>query len=113
MNVYLLTLLIAGDITLLAAVAFQVVSHRLRVPGVFRVDHGAGERPCWGGVAIFLAFAVTPFIASALSDKASEFFSPKSRDFAGFLGAAALIFAVGLVDDWKALGYKPLSLIHI
>ena len=107
MNVYLLTLLLAGGMTLLAAVVLQAASHRLRVPGVFRVDHGAGERPCWGGVAIFLAFAITPFIASALSDKASEFFSPKSRDFAGFLGAAALIFAVGLVDDWKALGYKP------
>ena len=113
MNVYLLTLLLAAGIALLAAVALETYSHRMRVPGVFRVDHGAGERPCWGGVAVFVAFAVTPFVASALSSKASEFFSPKSGEFLGFLAAAALIFAVGLVDDWKALGYKPKLVVQV
>jgi UDP-GlcNAc:undecaprenyl-phosphate/decaprenyl-phosphate GlcNAc-1-phosphate transferase len=107
LNVYLLTLLLAAGIALAAAIALETYSHRMRVPGVFRVDHGAGERPCWGGVAVFVAFAATPFVASALSSRASEYFSPKSGDFLKFLAAAALIFAVGVVDDWKALGYKP------
>ena len=113
MNVYLLTLLLAAGIALTTAITLEVYSHRMRVPGVFRVDHGAGERPCWGGVAVFVAFAVTPFVASALSSKASEFFSPKSGDFLGFLAAAALIFAVGLVDDWRALGYKPKLAVQV
>ena len=85
MNVYLLTLLLAAGIALVTALALETYSHRMRVPGVFRVDRGAGERPCWGGVAVFVAFAVTPFVASALSAKASEFFSPKSGEFLGFL----------------------------
>ncbi len=113
MNVYLLTLLLAAGIALATAIALEAYSHRMRVPGVFKVDRGAGQRPCWGGVAVFVAFAVTPFVASALSAKASEFFSPKSGDFLGFLAAAALVFAVGLVDDWKALGYKPKLLVQV
>lgn len=113
MNVYLLTLLLAAGIALATAIALEAYSHRMRVPGVFRVDRGAGEKPCWGGVAVFVAFAVTPFVASALSSKASEFFSPKSGDFLGFLAAAALIFGVGLVDDWKALGYKPKLVVQV
>ena len=113
MNVYPLTLLLAGGIALLVALALQTYSHRMPVPGVFRVNRGAGERPCWGGVAVFVAFASTPFIASALSSRASEYFSPKSGDFLKFLAAAALIFAVGLVDDWRPLGYKPKFVVQI
>jgi UDP-GlcNAc:undecaprenyl-phosphate GlcNAc-1-phosphate transferase len=112
-NVYLLTLLLAAGIALATSIALETYSHRMRLPGVFRVNHGAGERPCWGGVAVFVAFAVTPFVASAMSAKASEFFSPKSSEFLGFLAAAALIFAVGLVDDWKALGYKPKLIVQV
>ncbi len=107
MNVYLLTLLLAAGIALAMAIALEAYSHKMRVPGVFRVDRGTGQRPCWGGIAVFVSFAVTPFVASALSSKASEFFSPKSGEFLGFLAAAAFIFVVGLVDDWRALGYKP------
>jgi len=113
LNVYLLTLLLAAGVALAASIAFDVYSHRVHIPGVFRVDHGAGERPCWGGVAVFVAFAATPFIASALSSRASEYFSPKSGDFLKFLAAAALIFAVGVVDDWKALDWKPKLLSQI
>jgi len=112
-NVYLLTLLLAAGIALAASIALEAYSHRMRLPGVFRVNRGAGEKPCWGGVAVFVAFAVTPFVASALSSKASEFFSPKSSDFLGFLAAAALIFTVGLVDDWRALGYKPKLFVQV
>ena len=113
MSIYLLTLFLATGIAFLAAVALQTYSHRMRVPGVFRVNHGAGQKPCWGGVVIFLTLALTPFIASALSDKAAEYFSPKSHEFLGFLGAASFIFIVGLVDDWKALGYKPKLLAQV
>ncbi len=113
LNVYPLTLLLAGSIALLVALALQTYSHRMPVPGIFRVDRGAGERPCWGGVAVFVAFAATPFLASALSSRASEYFSPKSGDFLKFLAAAALIFAVGLVDDWRPLGYKPKFVVQI
>jgi UDP-GlcNAc:undecaprenyl-phosphate/decaprenyl-phosphate GlcNAc-1-phosphate transferase len=112
-NVYLLTLLLAAGIALAVSIALEAYSHRMRLPGVFRVKYHDGERPCWGGIAVFVAFAVTPFVASALSPKASEFFSPKSSEFLGFLAAAALIFAVGLVDDWKALGYKPKLLVEV
>ena len=107
MNVYLLVLFLAAGISLPVSAILWAFSHRLRIPGVFRVNRIDGVKPCWGGVAVFVAFAVTPFVASALSDEASEFFSPKSGDFLGFLGAAAIIFAIGLVDDWKALGWKP------
>ncbi len=83
MNVYLLTLLLAAGIALATAIALEAYSHRMRVPGVFRVDRGTGERPCWGGVAVFVSFAVTPFVASALSSKASEFFSSPALRHSG------------------------------
>jgi len=107
LNVYLLTLLLAAGIALLAAAVLHGLSRVVRIPGIFRVNRGLGERPCWGGVAIFAAFAITPFVASAVSERASELFSPKSGDFVGFLGACAIVFAIGLVDDWRRLGYKP------
>jgi UDP-GlcNAc:undecaprenyl-phosphate GlcNAc-1-phosphate transferase len=106
LSIYLLTLFLATGIALLAAVALEAFSRRIRVPGVFQVTRGDGERPCWGGIALFFSFAVTPFIASALSQEASDFFSPKSGDFLGFLGAGSLIFLIGLVDDWRPLDYK-------
>ncbi len=113
MNVYLLILLLAAGIALLAAVVLGTLAHRLHIPGVFQVNRGDGERPCWGGVAVFLAFAVTPFVASAVSKEASDLFSPKSGDFLGLLAACSLIFAVGLVDDWKPLGWKPKLLVQV
>ena len=113
MNVYLLILLLAAGIALLAAVVLGALAHRVHIPGVFQVNRGDGERPCWGGVAVFLAFAVTPFVASAISEEASDLFSPKSGDFLGLLAACSLIFAVGLVDDWKPLGWKPKLLVQV
>ncbi|MDI6857348.1 MAG: MraY family glycosyltransferase [Dehalococcoidia bacterium] len=107
MSVYLLTLFLATGIALLTAVVLETFARRIHVPGIFQAKRGDGERPCWGGIALFFSFAVTPFIASALSQEASDYFSPKSGDFLGFLGACSLIFLIGLVDDWRPLDYKP------
>lgn len=119
MNVYLLTLLLAAAIALATTLGLQALSRAgtLAVAGewadryvgrLLPLDRRAGPagRPKIGGLAVFLAFAVTPFLASALSSEASELFSPKSRTFLGFLGACALVFAIGLVDDWRAMSFK-------
>ncbi len=63
----------------------------------------AANPPPLGGIALLAAFAVAPFIASLLSDKAHEYFAPKRLDYLGFLGAVALVFATGLIDDWRAM----------
>jgi UDP-GlcNAc:undecaprenyl-phosphate GlcNAc-1-phosphate transferase len=62
---------------------------------------------------IFLAFAVTPFIAAAVSDQAADLFSPRSGEFLAFLGACAIIFAVGFADDLRMLGWKPRLLAQV
>ena len=59
--------------------------------------------PPLGGTAILLAFAITPFLAMLMSDKADEYFTPKRAEFLGFLGAASLVFLTGLIDDWRAI----------
>jgi UDP-GlcNAc:undecaprenyl-phosphate/decaprenyl-phosphate GlcNAc-1-phosphate transferase len=61
--------------------------------------------PPLGGVAILAAFAVAPFLAAAISDRADFYFSERRLEFLGFLGAASLVFATGLIDDWRAI--KP------
>lgn len=67
---------------------------------------GSPERaPAVGGLAVFAAFAVTPFLAALVSDRADFYFSGRHLEFFGFLGAAALVFFTGLVDDWRAM--KP------
>jgi UDP-GlcNAc:undecaprenyl-phosphate GlcNAc-1-phosphate transferase len=51
---------------------------------------------------VFLAtFALTPYVASAISPHASEFFTPKSGEFLGFLAATSIVFIVGFIDDVK------------
>jgi UDP-GlcNAc:undecaprenyl-phosphate GlcNAc-1-phosphate transferase len=58
-----------------------------------------------GGFAVLVAFAAAPFIAAAISEKAAEYFNPKRVEFLGYLGAVALVFATGVIDDWRAI--KP------
>src|SRR6185295_719706 len=60
---------------------------------------GTMERPRWGGLVFLMTFALTPFLASALSSHANEFFAPKSGSFLGLLAATALVFLVGFLDD--------------
>ncbi len=59
--------------------------------------------PLLGGLAVLLGFAVAPFIASAVSDRAAVYFDPKQADFAGFMLAVVLVYITGLLDDWHAM----------
>ena len=113
LEAYLITLALAVGMGLGAVLLLQVTARTLRFAGLFQREGGDGERPRWGGLAIFVAFALTPFVASAVSEKASEFFSPKSGDFLGFLGACAFIFAIGFLDDWKVLSWRPKLLAQV
>jgi UDP-GlcNAc:undecaprenyl-phosphate GlcNAc-1-phosphate transferase len=103
-NVYLLTLVLAAAIALAATVVLQALSASRLLEGPF--GRYAAHRPKLGGVAVFLAFAITPFLASAISSEASELFAPKSRMFLGFLGACSLVFLTGLFDDWRVASWQ-------
>jgi UDP-GlcNAc:undecaprenyl-phosphate GlcNAc-1-phosphate transferase len=113
LDVYLITLALAVGLGLAATTLLYLLSRSPRVAGIFQERRGKDERPRWGGVTILLAFAVTPFIASAISGQAADIFSPKSGDFLAFLGACGLIFVVGFLDDWKVLNWKPKLLAQV
>ena len=107
LDVYFITLALAVGLGLAVTLLLLAMSRVLRIAGFVHTGRGSTGPPRRGGVAVFLAFAITPFVASAVSDEASELFSPKSGDFVAFLGACAFVFAIGLVDDWKELGWQP------
>ena len=113
LGVYFLTLGLAVAFGLVATLALLAASRTVRLAGFFHEARGTDERPRWGGLAIFLAFAFTPFVASAFSDHAADLFSPKSGDFLAFLSACALIFAIGFLDDWKILSWRPKLLAQV
>ena len=107
LNVYFGTLAIAVVLGFAATLVLLAASPSVRLAGLFREARGMGERPRWGGAILLFAFALTPFLASAFSDKAADLFSPKSGEFVAFLGACTLIFAVGFLDDLKVLRWPP------
>ncbi len=107
LDVYLLTLALAVGIGLLATLVSYVASRAVVRIGAFHQRRGPNERPRWGGVAIFVTFALVPFIASAFSDEAADLFSPKSSEFIAFLCACSVIFVLGFVDDWLVLDWRP------
>lgn len=113
LDVYLITLALAVGLGLAATLISLAASRTVRLAGLFHAARGVQERPRWGGAAVFLTFALVPFIASALSEEASDLFSPKSGDFLAFLGAGALVFAVGFLDDWKVLSWRPKLLAQV
>lgn len=113
LGVYLLTLALAAGLGLAMVLLLLAVSRTVRFAGFFQESRGANEKPRWGGLAIFVAFALTPFIASAISEDAADLFSPKSGDFIAFLGACAFVFAIGFLDDWKILSWRPKLLAQI
>jgi UDP-GlcNAc:undecaprenyl-phosphate GlcNAc-1-phosphate transferase len=113
LDVYLLTLALAVGIGLSASIALLRLSRVARVAGFFRAGRGVGGTPLCGGIAVFLALAITPFLASVLSSKADELFTPRRGDFLGFLGACALILAVGLFDDWKVVTWWQKLLVQV
>ncbi|HXH22587.1 MAG TPA: MraY family glycosyltransferase [Dehalococcoidia bacterium] len=97
--------LAAGFLVALACSA-SLVQVMPRLPaswplGGLRSAPGRGAQV--GGFAVLAAFAAAPFIAAALSDKAAEYFNPKRAEFLGYLGAVSLVFATGVVDDWRAI----------
>lgn len=112
-DVYLITLSLAVSFGLAATTGLLLVSRTVRFSGIFHVARGIQERPRWGGVAILLAFAVTPFLASVFSDQAAGIFEPKSGDFLLFLGACTLIFAIGFLDDLRLMSPQSRLLVQI
>ena len=97
-DIYILTLALSIGIAMVLTAALVQVSKTERLFGLFHI-RGVQEKPRWGGVVFLAAFALTPFAASAISSEASELFSPRSGSFFGLLAAAAVVFAVGFVDD--------------
>lgn len=106
LDVYVITLALAVGLALFASAACVGVLRALGQVSFLRRTIGAGERTRWGGAVVFLTFALVPFIASAISDQAAEFFAPKSAHFVEFLLACTLVFAIGFVDDIRALPWK-------
>ncbi len=98
LDVYLLTLVLSLAIGIAATVLLLALSRTERFLALFHV-RGVQERPRWGGVVFLATFALTPFVASAVSSHADELFSPKSGSFLGLLAATALVFLVGFFDD--------------
>ncbi len=71
-------------------------------------ERGA-EKPRIGGLVIFAAFAVTPFVAAALSPTVSGFVMPKEREIGGLTATAFIIFLFGYIDDVRELGWAAKS----
>ena len=112
LDIYLITLALSISIGLVSTVLLLALSRTERFLTLFHV-RGTLEKPRWGGVVFIATFALTPFIASALSSHASEFFSPKSGSFLGLLAAAALVFVVGFFDDVKLTSPAVRSLVFV
>ena len=100
LDMYLLTLGISVALGFALTVLLLGLSRTERFLRLFHV-RGVQERPRWGGVVFLAAFALTPFIASAVSGQAEEIFSPRSGSFFGLLAATSLVFYVGFLDDIK------------
>ncbi len=107
LDVYLSTLALAIGLGLAGTALSLAASHRISQVALFHRRRGSDERPRWGGVAVFLTFALVPFLVSAFWHHANEIFAPKSGHFVAFLGACTLIFAIGFLDDWKVLDWRP------
>jgi UDP-GlcNAc:undecaprenyl-phosphate GlcNAc-1-phosphate transferase len=112
-DVYFLTLGLAVAFGFAATLGMLALSRTVGRNHLVRAGRGDNERARWGGLAVFVAFAITPFVASAFSDHAADLFSPKSGDFLAFLGACALVFAIGFVDDWKMLSWRAKVLVQV
>jgi UDP-GlcNAc:undecaprenyl-phosphate GlcNAc-1-phosphate transferase len=97
MNIYILAFVIAAVIacTVTPLLRWQTRAGRLTP------DPGAEGSPAprVGGVAIFIAFAATPLIASLLSDRVHEIIVDEWPEIAGLLVCAATVFFIGLLDD--------------
>lgn len=113
LDVYLITLALAVAVGFLATVSLLKLSETKRLAGIFQEARGVSERPRWGGMAILAAFAITPFVASAISSDASGYFAPKSGEFLAFIGACMLVVAIGFLDDLKLLPWQPKLIVQV
>ena len=113
LDVYLITLALAVGIGFGATLILLAASRTERLAGIFQQARGADERPRWGGLAILLTFAITPFVDSAIFDEENTLFTPKSGECRAFLGAGMLIFAIGCLDDLQLLSWKPKLAVQI
>ena len=100
-----LSVLLAGFVLGLGAAAglFAIVPRLPASLPLAGLRGGQGRPPPLGGFAVLIAFAVAPFIAAAVSDKAAEYFNPKRTEFLGYLGAVSLVVLTGAIDDWRAV----------
>jgi UDP-GlcNAc:undecaprenyl-phosphate GlcNAc-1-phosphate transferase len=112
LDIYLLTLALSIGIGVPTTLALLALSKTERFFGLFHI-RGVQERPRWGGAVFLIVFAATPFIASALSDQASDFFTPKSGSFLGFVAAVSLVFLVGFLDDVRLASARLRSLVFV
>jgi UDP-GlcNAc:undecaprenyl-phosphate GlcNAc-1-phosphate transferase len=109
-DIYILTLALSISLGLAATAGLIALSKTERLFGLFHI-RGVDEKPRWGGVVFLATFALTPFLASAISSEASEIFTPRSGSFFGFLAAIALVFAIGFVDDVRLTSPALRSLV--
>jgi UDP-GlcNAc:undecaprenyl-phosphate GlcNAc-1-phosphate transferase len=57
------------------------------------------DKPRVGGLIVFAAFCIAPFLAARLSPDVAALVDPKWRAIAGLCGAAFLVFLIGYLDD--------------
>lgn len=112
LDIYLLTLALSIAFGVAATLALLGVSRTERFVALFHI-RGVDERPRWGGAVFLIAFALTPYVASALSSHAAEFFTPKEASFLGLLAAAAVVFVVGFLDDVRLTSPGLRSLVFL
>ena len=106
MTSYLLTFLVAAVLGfgLTPLVRWQTAPRRFR--------HGRTRpQPVWdkprvGGLIIFAAFCLAPFLAALLSERVAEWVEPKWREIAGLCAAAFLVFLLGYLDDMRELSWS-------
>ena len=81
-DMYVLTLALSIGIALVMTAALVQLSKTQRLFGLFHI-RGVQEKPRWGGVVFLAAFALTPFVASAISSEASELVHAAVRQLLG------------------------------
>ena len=69
-DVYLLTLALSIGIGVAATLVLLALSRTERFLALFHV-RGVMEKPRWGGAVFLAAFALTPYVASAISPHAA------------------------------------------
>ncbi|HWO94210.1 MAG TPA: MraY family glycosyltransferase [Dehalococcoidia bacterium] len=74
-----------------------------------RVD----DMPRIGGIAIFLAFLITPIIVASVSNDASERLSDDWREVAGFGASGGLVLLLGIFDDIRIAHFRQKLAVQI